>query len=267
MGDTLVEVPLWRVGLAYLLLILPISLSLWLRAGLIAPMLLSVLRMTLQLLFVGLYLQVIFKLNELWLTALWMLVMVTAADLSVVRSCGLRLRRFLGPLMLSLMIGAVPPLLYFLGPVLGLPRLIEARYAIPLFGMVLGNCMSASIVALRSLFRQIHSQERLWLQSLALGATLSEALWPFWREAFISAMSPTIERIATIGLVNLPGMMTGVVLTGASPFTAVKYQTVIMLSILCGTSVAIVACMFAATRAAFTPFGTLDKTALAPARS
>ncbi len=260
----LVEVPLWRVGLAYLMLIAPLSLFMWTRVPLVAPALVAVVRMTLQLLFVGLYLQVVFQIDKIWLTGLWMLVMVVAADLSAVRGAGLKPRHFAVPVFAALVIGAIPPLLYFLGPVLGLPGLIRARYAIPLFGMILGNCMRASIVGLRTFYQQVRAQERFLLHSLAQGATLSEALVPFVREAYFASLSPTVQAITTIGLVSLPGMMTGVVLTGASPFTAVKYQTVIMLSILTGTSIAVLASIWLSVRAGFTPYGLPDLTRLAP---
>ena len=215
--------------------------------------------MTLQLLFVGLYLQVVFKIDKIWLTGLWMMVMVVAADLSAVRGAGLKPRYFALPVFAALIIGAIPPLLYFLGPVLGLPGLIRARYAIPLFGMILGNCMRASIVGLRTFYQQVRAQERFLLHSLAQGATLGEAVVPFVREAYFASLSPTVQAITTIGLVSLPGMMTGVVLTGASPFTAVKYQTVIMLSILTGTSIAVLSAIWFSVKTGFTPYGLLNE--------
>lgn len=258
----LVEVPLWRVGLAYVMLIVPTALILWLRMGLLGRLWFAVIRMTLQLLFVGLYVQVIFQVDKLWLTALWMGVMVLAADVSVVRGSGLKMRRMGAAIFAALCAGALPPLTFFLGAVLALPGIFRAQYAIPLFGMILGNCMTASIVALRTFFQQATSQERQMLYALAQGATLWEALVPFVRNACIAAISPTIERITTLGLVTLPGMMSGVVLTGESPFKAVEYQTVIMLSALCGTSMAVAATFWVTIRSSFTAYGILDRTAL-----
>lgn len=259
---TLVDIPLWRVALGYLLLIVPLTVVVWLRLALVGPILSAVARMTLQLLFVGLYLQVVFKISAWWLTSLWLIVMILAADYSVVHGAGLRLRRLAGPLFAALVVGAIPPLMYFLAAVIGLPYVLEARYAIPIFGMILGNCMRAGIMGLRSFCNQVQTQQRFMLTSLAQGASLAEALLPFVREAYVSAIYPTVERIATVGLVSLPGMMTGVVLTGASPFTAVKYQSVIMLSVVAGTSVALLVAIWLSVRVAFTPYGTFDASCL-----
>jgi putative ABC transport system permease protein len=242
----------------YALGIVPLAIVLWNRVPLFGEALIALVRMTLQLLFVGLYLQLVFRLNSPGLNAAWLVVMILVADVSVARRCGLRLRRFALPLFAALLAGLAMPLLYFLGPILGRPQLLDAQYAIPLGGMILGNCLRADIIGLRSYYESIRTREREFLHALAQGATLGEATRPYLREALKAALSPTVATIATIGLVALPGMMTGVILGGTDPMTAIKYQIAIMVAILAGTAITVLAAIWLTTRSSFTPYGPLD---------
>jgi putative ABC transport system permease protein len=124
--------------------------------------------------------------------------------------------------------------------------------------MVLGNCLRADIIGLTRFFESLQSEEKSYLQSLAQGASLREAVHPFERLAIRSALAPTIATMATIGLVSLPGMMTGVILAGASPLHAIKYQIVIMLAILSGTALTLWLALWLSRRTGFSPYGTLD---------
>ena len=246
------------LALGYALLIIPLGLMLWHRIPIVGRTLIAVARMTVQLLFVGLYLQFVFRLNSPWLNAAWLVVMLVVADFSIVRGCGLRLGRFLAPVLAGLFVGTIVPLLFFLGLILRQPNLLEAQYAIPIAGMILGNCLRADIVGLRSFYESIRKSEKAYLHSLAQGARLNEAVRPFYRDAVTAALAPTVATIATIGLVALPGMMTGVILGGADPMTAIKYQIAIMIAILAGTAITVALGIWLTTRQTFTAYGTLD---------
>ena len=247
-----------NLALGYALLIIPFALMLWHRTPIVGRTVVAIARMTVQLLFVGVYLQFVFRLNSLWLNAAWILVMIGVADFSIVRGCGLRLGRFLVPVFAGLLVGTVVPLLYFLGPILRQPRLLEAQYAIPIGGMILGNCLRADIIGLKNFYEAIRKAEKAYLQTLAQGARLSEAVRPFYRDAITAALAPTVATIATIGLVALPGMMTGVILGGADPMTAIKYQIAIMIAIFVGTSITVSLAIRLTLKQSFTPYGTLD---------
>jgi putative ABC transport system permease protein len=243
----------------YALCIVPLAIFLWNRVALFGEALVALVRMTLQLLFVGIYLQFVFKLNSPWLNGAWLVIMILVADVSVARRCGLRLGRFAMPLFVALLAGLAVPLLYFLGPILGRGQLLDAQYAIPLGGMILGNCLRADIIGLKSYYEAIRTREREFLHALAQGATLGEATRPYLREALKAALSPTVATIATIGLVALPGMMTGVILGGTSPMTAIKYQIAIMVAILSGTAITVLTAIWLTTRSSFTSYGLLDE--------
>jgi len=252
-----------RLVLGYALLLFPLGIMLWLRVKMVRETLVAVVRMTVQLLFVGFYLQVVFRLNSVWLNAAWLLIMIAVADGSVIRGCGLRAGRFVLPLFAALLMGAVTPLAVLLGPVLRRPGLLDAQYAIPLGGMILGNCLRADIIGVKSFYQSLRKDERVFLLTLSQGATLHEALRPYLRDACHSALAPTVATITTIGLVALPGMMTGTILGGASPMVAIKYQILIMLAIFAGTSITLAAAFFLTLRSTFSAFGILDKSIFA----
>jgi putative ABC transport system permease protein len=199
-------------------------------------------------------------LNNLWLSAAWLVVMVLVADVSIVRSCSLRLRSIALPLFAALAAGTAVPLLLFVGLILRRPNLMDAQYAIPIGGMILGNCLRADIVGIRTFYEGLRSGERVFLRSLAQGALLHEATRPYLRQACQAALAPTVATMTTIGLVSLPGMMTGAILGGAGPVTAIKYQIAIMISIFSGTAITLALGIYLTTKRSFTPYGVLDRT-------
>jgi putative ABC transport system permease protein len=255
-----VDINPWELAAAYLLLAFPFGIMLWYRIPMIGETVIALARMTVQLLLVGLYLQVIFELNSVWLSAAWLLVMVIVADVSIVRSSSLRLRRIALPLGVALLAGTAVPLLLFVGVILQRSNLLDAQYAIPIGGMILGNCLRADIVGIRTFYEGIRTGEKPFLLSLADGALLHEATRPFVRKSCQAALAPTVATMATIGVVSLPGMMTGVILGGASPAIAIKYQIAIMISIFSGTAITVALGLWLTSKTGFTAYGVLDRT-------
>jgi len=255
---SIVDISFLSLALGYGLLIFPLSILLWYRIPIVGDTLWAIVRMAVQLLFVGLYLQVGFSLNNFWLNGAWLLIMIGVADTSIIRGCGLRLGRFAGPLFLALLLGTAVPLFFFVGPILARPHLLDAQYAIPIGGMILGNCLRADIIGVSNLYRSVRKGEKAFLQALAQGARFSEATRPFLRDAVQAALAPTVATMATIRLVSLPGMMTGVILGGADPITAIKYQIAIMIAIFSGTVITIALAIWLTMKSSFTAYGVLD---------
>jgi len=253
-----VDISFLSLAVGYGLLIFPLSILLWYRIPIVGDTLWAIVRMTVQLLFVGLYLEVVFSLNNFWLNGAWLLIMIGVADTSITRGCGLRLGRFAGPLFLALLLGTAVPLFFFVGPILVRPYLLDAQYAIPIGGMILGNCLRADIIGVSNFYRSVRKSEKAFLQVLAQGARFSEATRPFLRDAVQAALAPTVATMATIGLVSLPGMMTGVILGGADPMTAIKYQIAIMIAIFSGTAITVALAIWLTMKSSFTAYGVLD---------
>lgn len=248
-----------RLAAGYVLLLAPMAFLLWYRVPLVRDSVIAVLRMTVQLLFVGFYLQVVFEWNSFWLNAAWLLLMIAVADASIVRGCGLRLARFVLPVFIALLAGTLVPLLFFMGPILRQPNWLEAQYVIPICGLILGNCLRADIVGVSRFYRSVRDGEPLFLHHLAQGARLTEAVAPFLRDAGQAALAPTVASMATIGLVSLPGMMTGVILAGVDPMTAIKYQIAVMIAIFSGTAITVPLVLWLTMRSSFDGYGVLDR--------
>jgi putative ABC transport system permease protein len=109
------------------------------------------------------------------------------------------------------------------------------RYALPLLGMILGNTMTGISLGLDVLTNGLVRERAAVEARLALGDNRYHALLPVTRDALRSGLMPTINAMAAMGLVSLPGMMTGQILAGVEPVDAVKYQLLVMFLIVGGT--------------------------------
>ncbi|AMO54820.1 hypothetical protein GZ77_24890 [Endozoicomonas montiporae] len=219
--------------------------------------LISVVRMTAQLMLVGLYLKYLFELNHLWLNIAWLLVMITVANISIVKGAGLRLARFFWVTQVSLMTAIITVCLMFLLILVQPEPFLDARYLIPIAGMLLGNCLQGNIRALETFYTDLRREEANYHSDLLLGATVSEAVQPFFRRAVRTSMTPIVGTMATLGIVSLPGMMTGQILGGALPLIAAKYQIAIMVAIYLSMICAISLNLRLSLRSAFTASGLL----------
>ena len=258
--NEIVDIGLWSLAAGYLLLILPLAVLLYQRVPILKETGIAIVRMTVQLLFVGFYLQVVFDLNNPWLNLAWLLVMICVADGTILKGCRLSVRRFIAPVFMALLAGTAIPVLVFVGPILRRPNWLDAQYVIPLAGMVLGNCLRADIIGLKNFYEAIAKSEKAYHHSLAQGARLHEAVHPYFRDALQAALLPTVASMATIGLVALPGMMTGVILAGADPMTAIKYQIAIMIAIFSGTALTVFLAIRLTFGKSFNAYGILDRT-------
>jgi putative ABC transport system permease protein len=225
-------------ALALLMLLIPIGILLVQKLNLKSQLLTGALRMVLQLATLGLVLEFLFGTNHWALNCGWLLVMLTAATQSILARTGIKIRR-LPVFLLTVLLLAVSVVLSFcLLIVIGNGSIMEAQYFIPLGGMILGNSMNGTTLALDSFYRSLTSEEgKTKLETwLSLGATPTQARFAFERQSMKTAMLPTLNTLATIGLVHIPGMMTGQILSGTLPVKSVAYQGMIMLAILASVS-------------------------------
>jgi putative ABC transport system permease protein len=251
------DLSLWDMAAIYAMVLVPIGLIVRLKLGIVRDAVVSLIRMTIQLALVGLYLKFIFELNSVWVNLLWILVMIVVANSTVLGKTGLLRRRFF--LMTFIGIGvstAVVVCTFVLGVIRPSP-LYDARYLVPISGMVLGNCMRGNVLSLERFFAGIRDREKEFITYQMLGATLSEASRPYLRDALRAALAPTLSTMATMGIVSLPGMMTGQILGGSFPLTAIKYQIAIMICIFTGITVASVVNVLLCMPIAFDEYGML----------
>ncbi len=245
--------------LLLLLLLIPIIiLNRALKLTFNKEMIISVFRMLLQLSFAGLYLQYIFKLNNPFINILYLLILITIATAHSLRSSSLKLRELFIPIFISVAVPQFLILLAFNFSVAGSDRLLDAMFIIPVGGMLLGNCLNGNILALNTFYSGIKDDEKRYNYSLSLGASHNQALLPYLRNSMNLAIKPTLASMATTGLVALPGMMTGQILAGSLPLTAIKYQIAIFIAILAAKYFSMLLSMIISRKKGFTKYHTLN---------
>lgn len=226
-----IDIPFSRLVLMAALLFPLFPLCRRLEINLVKDTLISLVRMFLQLTLVGIYLQYIFSLNNSYVNFLYLLVMIIIASATSIKSLNLKLKKTFWVISIPMLIPVVFLVLLFNGLIIGVEPIWEAKYLIPVSGMILGNCLTGSIIALNHFFGVFKKKRKVYLYSIALGAGRVEALKSHMREAVKAVLQPAIAGMATLGIVTLPGMMTGQILGGSLPMTAIKYQIAIMILI------------------------------------
>jgi putative ABC transport system permease protein len=207
----------------------------------------SALRMVTQLLLVGLVLKTIFTLASPWLTLLAAAIMVAFAG----REIWARQERHLHGVWGIALGGASMLMAGTIVTVFALTTQIRPtpwwspQFALPLFGMILGNTMTGVSLGLDTLHTAVHRERQSIEARLLLGSTRWEAVSPALRRAVRSGFTPIINAMAATGVVSLPGMMTGQILSGVDPQDAVKYQILITLLIGGATGLGVLAASFA----------------------
>ena len=234
------DIALPRMALLYGLCLLPWGLLWLLGLRLSRDIAVSILRMSIQLALVGIYLKMLFDLNHPWLNGLWILMMLVVADLSILKRAGLKARYFALATFMAIASSILFTTAFLVILVIQPVHFYDARYIVPLAGMILGNCLQGNVIALERFYSALRKNENEYATFLLLGASRWEAVLPYFRDAIKAAINPTIAGMATMGLVSLPGMMTGQILGGSEPWLAVKYQIAIMICIFTSTTLAAV---------------------------
>jgi putative ABC transport system permease protein len=260
MGQT--DISWLNLGLGSLIVIIPLLIFLYYKTGLVKDSLIAFGRMTLQLFLVGFYLEFIFELNSIWINLAWVLVMINAAAFMVVRRSDLRQKYFYLPITFAVVANVIINGAVFTFIIVGADNIFGARYLIPIMGMVIGNTLNSSIIGLRSFFNFLKKDEQLYKFYLMCGATREEALFGFTGRALKEAFNPVIASTAVIGLIWLPGMMTGQILGGSDPMLAIKYQIIIVLAIFAGSVITVFTALYISRIIAFNKFELLRKEAV-----
>lgn len=196
--------------------------------GLERSLLWAACRTVVQLLAVGYVLQWIFKIKHPAAIACLTVIMVAVAGRAAVgRSDYTFPRAKLMAFVVLLVTGFAVSFVVTRG-IIGLTPWYEPRYLIPLLGMILGNTLTGLSLGLHSFLHALKREREVVEMELSLGATAREAASEPMRRAVKQSMIPIINSMMVVGLVSLPGMMTGQILAGNDPLVAVKYQIVVM---------------------------------------
>jgi len=230
------------------------GLSRWQQLKLEGDLIVGAGRTLFQLLAVGYILKYIFTLNQWYLIVFVIFVMIVVASRTVTGRQKKRTKELTYLVGFAMTAGSGISVFIATQVLLQIKPWYEPHYLIPLAGMVIGNSMNGATLAVERIDSEIVARKMEIEAYLALGATAKQAASGCIRSAMKAAMIPTINSMMVVGIVSLPGMMTGQILSGTSPFIAVKYQIIIMYMI----AFSVAASSFILTKLRFRRYFTAD---------
>ncbi|WP_018590111.1 ABC transporter permease [Terrisporobacter glycolicus] len=220
--------------LSSVLIMVPIIISYKEKLELNRDIIVSMLRAVVQLLAVGYILDVIFGLDKLIYTVILVLVMIINAAINTKKK-GFTIESQVLISFTSISVGTIITLgILISSKAIG----YTPNEVIPVAGMIISNSMVAIGLSYRNLINNFKNNSIAVEVKLSLGASIKEASDEIIRESIKISIMPTIDSAKTLGIVSLPGMMTGLILAGASPLVAVKFQIMVTFMILSSSSIA-----------------------------
>ncbi|OPZ48871.1 MAG: hypothetical protein BWY92_01503 [Firmicutes bacterium ADurb.BinA052] len=227
--------------------------SYWQGLGLERDIAVGTVRTFVQLLTVGFVLQRLFDASRWYWVVVALAIMTTVAGYNAMKRQSGAKQGLFAVMTAAIVTGGVITLILVIGVVLRVRPWYQPQYVIPIAGMIIGNSMTGAALVVNRFNSELTLRRSEVEASLALGATAREAAAGALRESLRAAMMPTINSMMTVGLVQLPGMMTGQIISGASPLDAVRYQVVVMLMIAAATAVTAMTAAFGSLGVFFTP--------------
>lgn len=216
------------IALASSLILMVLMVSWRLRLHLTKTLLMAALRTVVQLSFIGLILAWVFA-REQWYEVLSILTIMTLIAGSAAKN---RVkRRYKGlfiDTLLAVSVSAVLVTAIAILVILEVQPWYTPQFVIPILGLILGNSLTAISLTSNQMINAFYEQQARIEMMLSLSATPFEAVHEQIRTAIINGMTPTLNSMLVVGVVSLPGMMTGQILAGADPTQAIRYQIVTM---------------------------------------
>lgn len=235
--EGIIDIELWQLiaAFAYVMVLLIIVRVMGIKRERI--IVIASLRMTVQIIIAGFVLIYLFEHPSAWYLLLLFVLMELFAIRNTIKRVKVPMNKALKVILAySLLGGTLISLCYFLFVVVGGNTWQDPRYFIPIAGMLIGNSMTGISLGINRLVDGMHTERDLVEGALMLGATPKMASKNIVNKAFDAAILPTVNSMVGMGIVFLPGMMTGQILSAVSPLIAIKYQIAIMLGILGGVA-------------------------------
>ncbi len=246
-----VEIGLTQLLLATGFIVVAAGLSLALSLGYCRSLIIATVRTYLQLWALGFVLRWVFGIDSAWLVLAILTVMLIMAAFTIQGRVTSRPRGIFPALLNAVFISGVTVTFAVTALIVNVEPWYAPRYVIPIGGMVIGNSMTGLALALERVFGDMRSRKNEIDTLLSLGATTFEAALPSIRTALRAGLIPTINSMSAVGIVFIPGMMTGQILAGADPRTAASYQIVVMLMISAATTLGSVIAVLTSYNRAF----------------
>ncbi|HHP7244099.1 MAG TPA: ABC transporter permease [Elainellaceae cyanobacterium] len=226
--DALIELDFVRLSWALMLMVVAIALSAWQQLGLAGDLAIATARTIVQLLVVGYFLSAVFALDNPWAVLLVLLIMLSVAAITARNRISQKLPTLLPWVGGSIFISTALTLVYINLLVIQPDTWYSPQYVIPLAGIVLGNVMNSAAIAGERFVNTLNSSQLEIETHLSLGATPEQAVAQYRKDAIRAGLIPIVNSMMVVGIVKLPGIITGQILSGVSPFNASLYQILIM---------------------------------------
>jgi putative ABC transport system permease protein len=188
-------------------------------------------RAVVQLILVGYVIEYVFRLDRWYLVALLLTAMSFVAAHEGARRFPGKIGYAAGMVWVSIFAGTFINTFVVTEVILKIEPWWSPRYLLPLAGMIMGNALNSGSLAGERFISDFRSRIAEVETHLTLGFSSAHAVREIKRNAVRSALIPTFNAMFTVGIVHLPGMMTGQILSGSSPLTATKYQIIVMFMI------------------------------------
>lgn len=249
----IITLQIWQLSAAYIFILILLGLVRWMGIAREKEITIATFRMTIQLVLVAYILTYVFDNSNPFYTILIISIMLAFAINNACKRVKVPLSKSLKQIIaLSMIGGTLVPLLFFIFVVIGHSPWYEPQYVVPIAGMIIGNAMTGVSLGVTALVSGMRDNRSRIEGALMLGATPKQAAKQVIKQAFDTAILPTINSMVGMGIVTLPGMMTGQILSGVSPLIAIQYQIAIMLGITGSVSFTVIALVQVGYRTFFT---------------
>ena len=241
--NEIVSLNITQFALIYLLLLVVLLIMKKCRINQTKLLVVASMRMTVQLVLAGLILTAIFEHPHPAFTVVYVILMTGFAIYMVLQRNKTINKKFKIIVGISLAASGIFVLSFFIVAVVGV-SILNPQYTIPISGMIIGNALTGTGLGLKTFNENVHAQKAKIDALINMGVTPKKILTPLVNQALETALLPTLNAMLGMGIISLPGMMTGQILSGTLPLTAILYQISIIIAICAVTCLSVFCSLF-----------------------
>ena len=205
--------------LALLLLLIPAGALYFLERKKLVKFLVTIVRMVVQLLVLCLLVWVLVKVNNPWVSMLWLVAMANGMSWLVQKRIDVQGRTLMPAIALGLFLGVFLVGMWLL--VLVLPiRAFEARWFVPVMALLMSHSVTMLIRGLSTYLSALKADKEQYEFLRGNGLSHLKALLPFFRRALLAVIQPTMANLSVLALTSMPLLLVGLLLGGLTPINA-----------------------------------------------
>lgn len=237
----IIDISYLQLAISFIFIIILMVISAIRKIGKQKLILIASIRMTLQLVAAGYLLTLVFENPSWYLTTITIIAMLFFAIINIFKRSINPISKKLKLIVAgSLIAGSVFTISFFVIVIIRVTPWYSPQYFIPIAGMIIGNSMTGILLGLNKMSGDFIEKKDMIENSLMLGATAKQATKDIVNKSIETSLLPTLNSMLGMGIISLPGMMTGQILSGTLPTVAIKYQIGIMLAILGAITITVI---------------------------